>query len=167
MQRALYFLRKLFMEHLLLELQKTLKREIPITRHLGVTVESYDGQQLVLSAPLAQNINHKGTAFAGSLNALVTLAGWGQLWLILKECQLHGKIVIQDSTNSYLLPVQSNFRASCNRPSPAQVTRMENMFRKHHRARIELQAEIHDGSELAVSFTGRYVVLPLDEHETT
>jgi hypothetical protein len=43
---------------------------------------------------------------------------------------------------------------------------MENTFRKHHRARIELQAEIHDGSELAVSFKGRYVILPPDEQET-
>jgi thioesterase domain-containing protein len=154
------------MEHLLLELQETLRREIPVTRHLGITVESYDGKRLVLSAPLAQNINHKGTAFAGSLNALVTLAGWGQLWLILKERQLHGKIVIQDSTNSYLLPVQSDFRASCDRPSPAQITRLENTFRKHHRARIELQAEIHDGSELAVSFKGRYVILLPDKQET-
>jgi thioesterase domain-containing protein len=151
------------MEHLLLELQETLWQEIPVTRHLGITVESYDGQRLVLSAPLAQNINHKGTAFAGSLNALVTLAGWSQLWLILKERQLHGKIVIQDSTNNYLLPVQNDFRACCDRPSPAQITRLENTFRKHNRARIELQAEIYDGAELAVSFKGRYVVLPPDE----
>jgi thioesterase domain-containing protein len=155
------------MEHLLLDLQETLRREIPITQHLGITVESYDAQRLVLSAPLARNINHKGTAFAGSLNALVTLAGWGQLWLILKERQLHGKIVIQDSTNSYLLPVQSDFRAFCDRPSPAQITRLENTFHKHSRARIELQAEIYNGSELAVSFRGRYVILPPDEQETT
>ncbi len=154
------------MEQLLLELQETLRLEIPVTRHLGITLESYDEQRLVLSAPLAQNINHKGTAFAGSLNALVTLAGWGQLWLILKERQLHGKIVIQDSTNSYLLPVQNDFRATCERPSPAQVARLEQTFRKHNRARIELQAEIRNEAGLAVSFKGRYVVLPPDEQDT-
>src|SRR5689334_10249031 len=131
------------MKHLLQELQETLIQEIPITQHLGITVESYEDHRLILSAPLAQNINHKGTAFAGSLNALLTLAGWGQLWLILKERHIPGKIVIQDSSSSYLLPVDDDFRAICPRPSSGHIARLENTLKKYNRARIELQAEIY------------------------
>lgn len=157
------------MEHLLQELQETLMQEIPITQHLGITTQSYDGHRLVLSAPLAQNINHKGTAFAGSLNALMTLAGWGQLWLILKERHIPGKIVIQDSSCRYLLPVQSDFRAICDQPSSAYIARLENTLKKYSRARMELQVAIYnntndDDQDLAAAFKGRYVVFLTDEH---
>ncbi|TFG38857.1 MAG: thioesterase, partial [Candidatus Aminicenantes bacterium] len=58
---------------------------MPITKALGLRVIGRDGTDLIFSAPLAPNINHKGTAFAGSLNATATLAGWGTIWLLLRE----------------------------------------------------------------------------------
>jgi thioesterase domain-containing protein len=151
------------MLNLLQELQETLNQEIPITQCLGITAEHYNGKCLILKAPLAQNINHTGSAFAGSLNALLTLAGWGQLWLVLKECNIPAKIVIQDSIVNYLLPVQRDFLASCYKPDPAQIARMQRMLQKGGRARIELQAEIPANNATAVSFKGRYVVLLTDK----
>src|SRR5690242_18828294 len=118
------------MANRLRELQETFYSEIPITKYLGVTVISYDGKQLALRAPLEANINHKDTAFAGSLNALVTLAGWGLLWMILKEEELAAKIVIQDSTINYLLPVTKDFTAVCAKPEAAQLARFATMLRR-------------------------------------
>lgn len=145
------------MTNRLRELQETFYSEIPITKHLGVTVVSYNGEQLALRAPLEANINHKDTAFAGSLNALVTLAGWGLLWLILKEEELAAKIVIQDSTINYLLPVTRDFVAVCAKPDAAQLARFTTMLRRKGRARLELEAEIREENQLAVAFKGRYV----------
>jgi thioesterase domain-containing protein len=144
---------------LLHALQETLAEEIPITRHIGVRVQSYDGERLILQAPLEQNINHKGTAFAGSLNALATLAGWGQLWLILKEQNIRAKIVIQDSSSNYLFPVTGDFTAICYKPDAYEIVRMQQTLRKRGKARIELFTEIYDNHVIAVSFKGRYVVL--------
>lgn len=138
-------------------LAATLHHEIPITRSLGITVESYDGQTLYLKAPLEANINHKATAFAGSLNALVTLSGWGLVWLVLKEAGITAKIVIQDSQVSYLRPVAADFIAGCRKPDPAQLKRFETMLLKKGKARLELQAEIRVGTQPAVTFQGRYV----------
>lgn len=146
------------MEDLLQELQSTLIHEIPITEHLGVQVDAYDQQGLTLSAPLLYNINHKGTAFAGSLNALATLAGWGQFWLILKELKLSGKIVIQDSTCRYLLPVTADFTASCAKPSIQHIYQLEQTLRKKGKARLELTTTIQNKQKVAVRFSGRYVV---------
>lgn len=146
------------MKNLLMELQETLSHEIPITQHLGITVESYDNGDLVLKAPLARNINHKGTAFAGSLNSLVTLSAWGQLWLVLKERDIAARIVIQDSSCNYLLPVKSDFSAVCHKPQPAQITKLEQMLTRKGKARIELHAEIYYDHTVALSFSGRYVV---------
>ena len=146
------------MHNRLQELQETLAREIPITQHLGISIESYDDAGLTLKAPLQQNINHKSTAFAGSLNALLTLAGWGLLWPILKERDLHAQIVIQESISSYLRPVTRDFSARCHKPDPTHIARLETTLRKKGKARLELQSEITERDIVAVSFRGRYVV---------
>src|SRR5579884_127869 len=94
-------------------LQQTLYEEIPITQQLRVAVQGYDGIRLALHAPLAENINHKGTIFAGSINAVMTLAGWGLVWLLLKESGVAAKVIIQDSSINYLLPVTQDFTDIC------------------------------------------------------
>lgn len=146
------------MKDRLRELQETFYREIPITKYLGITVDSYDGERLTLKAPIGANINHKQTAFAGSLNSLVTLSGWGLLWIVLKELDITASIVIQDSTNSYLRPVTRDFSASCHKPDPANIVKLENTLRTKGKARLELRSEIHEEGEVAVSFKGRYVI---------
>jgi thioesterase domain-containing protein len=140
-------------------LQETLYREIPITKHLGITVESYDDEQLTLKAPIEPNRNQKQTAFAGSLNAVVTLAGWGLLWLVMGELGLATTIVIQESVSSYLRPVTGDFSARCRKPDSTRLAHFENMLRKKGKARLELLAEIDEREKVAVSFKGRYVVL--------
>ena len=48
------------------ELQALLYKEIPITQHFHLSVGAYSQQLLRLDAPLAENVNHAGTAFGGS-----------------------------------------------------------------------------------------------------
>ena len=56
---------------------------------MGIRVAAYDGTSLKLTAPLAPNINHKSTAFGGSLYSLAVLCGWGIVHLKLAEAALH------------------------------------------------------------------------------
>src|SRR6476646_8042129 len=85
-------------------LQAVLDHDIPISAALGLKVAGFDAGTLRLAAPLAPNINHKDTAFAGSLNAVLTLAGWSLLWLIARSAGMPAKVVIQDSAIRYLRP---------------------------------------------------------------
>jgi thioesterase domain-containing protein len=142
----------------LLELQTLFNIEIPLTKHLKLQVANYDGKVLKLNAPLTENVNHSGTAFAGSLNALLTLAGWGIVWFVLQECALQGEIVIQDGACNYLRPVTTDFSATCEKPDHNQLKRFEKTLRERGKARLELCAEIMERNTLAVSFQGRYVV---------
>lgn len=139
-------------------LEETLHHEIPLSLAMGLTVAGYDGERLTLRAPLAPNINHKSTAFAGSLNALTTLAGWGLIWLITHEHDLPSVIVIQESATRYLRPVGQDFVATCHLPPARQIERFLTALRERGRARLPLSVEILsvDG-QIAVSFTGRYV----------
>jgi thioesterase domain-containing protein len=140
------------------ELIEKLKTEIPISSVIGLTVECYEAGCLILRVPLGQNINQQGTAFAGSLNATLTLAGWSLLWLILREAQVEGGIVIQDSTIHYRQPVTTDFRARCCKPEPPALEKMVSTLLKKGKARVSLSAEIRQGEEVAVAFSGRYVV---------
>jgi thioesterase domain-containing protein len=139
-------------------LQATLVGEIPITTAIGLKVAGFEADVLTLAAPLAPNINHKDTAFAGSLNAVLTLAGWSMLWLIANRAAIPAKVVIQDSTIRYLRPVTRDFAAGCGLPASAEVERFLLMLRKKGKARMELAAEIREAGDLAVAFSGRYVV---------
>ncbi len=111
-------------------LQATLHSEIPLSQAIGIAVHSYDDGCLALRAPLAPNINHKDTAFAGSLNALVTLTGWSLIWLLLDAEALRGKIVIQDSTIRYLRPVTQDFVARASLPPAEEIARFLLLLRE-------------------------------------
>lgn len=140
------------------ELQAVLHHEIPLSRQMGLAVHQYNGVCLALRAPLAPNINHKATAFAGSLNAVMTLAGWGTVWLLLVERGLHGTIVIQESSTRYLLPVGHDFTATCRVPQADETERFLAGLRRRGKARLALKVEILDGDgRVAVAFTGMYV----------
>jgi thioesterase domain-containing protein len=139
------------------QLEQTLHKEIPIAREMGISVAAYDGKQLRLAAPLAPNINHKCTAFGGSLYSLSVLCGWGLLHLKLAEAGLHKHIVIQEADIRYLLPVDQNMQAECSLDEAA-FGRFLRMLEKHDRARLALNITITHNGQPAVEFAGRYVV---------
>jgi len=139
------------------QIQELLHSKIPITRAMGVQVEDYDGARLILSAPLAANVNHLGTAFGGSLNALAVLSGYGLLWLELQDAECH--IVIRDSAISYERPVRGALRAICVRPEAAALAQFKQTFQQKGKARIALSATIEDQGITAVRFQGTFVAL--------
>ena len=131
--------------------------KIPITRALGVRVEEYDGQRLVLTAPLGENVNHLGTAFGGSLNTLAVLSCYGLLWLELRDTECH--IVIRDSSISYDRPVRGEIRAVCVRPDEEALEAFRRTFQQKGKARLVLSATVEDGGVTAVRFRGTFVAM--------
>ena len=142
---------------LLLETENFLHAQIPLTRAMGIRLESYDATGLVLTAPLAPNHNHLGTAFGGSLATLATLAGYTLLWLELGDCGSH--IVIQESHIRYKSPVRTDLRAHLLRlPAPA-LEMFRQSYQKNGKARLTLELTIQSESKICMEFTGTYVAL--------
>lgn len=139
------------------ELQALLRHDFPLSAHLGARVAVADGRHVILAAPLAPNRNRSGTAFAGSLNALATLAGWSWLWLRLRDEQLVAESVLQDSTIRYDRPVATDFEATCDPPPGPALDRFLAALRRRSRARLRLEVRLADDAGPAASFTGRYV----------
>lgn len=113
---------------------------------------------MVLAAPLALNRNASGTAFAGSINALATLAGWSWVTLLLRRRGwTDTQPVLQDSSISYLRPVTEGFRATCLSPSRRDIDGFLETFRRRGRARLRLAVQVAASGGPAAEYSGRYV----------
>lgn len=146
-------------ERFLAELQETLDREIPMCVHMGIRVHSYGEQGVTMRAPLDGNRNHQNTAFAGSLNALCTVAGWACVFLLIRSHGLPGDIVIRRSSIKYLKPVDCpQIFACCRRVEDRERSFFVEMLADKGQAKIDVRVEIAVEKETAVSFSGSYVV---------
>ena len=124
-------------------LQASYHSLIPISAHMGMCVDSYDGQTLSVSAPLENNINHQLSAFGGSLFSLAALAGW----------------VIAGGDVSYRQPVFETLRCRCTLPS--EYDAFATQLVQNGKASLTLQSRFHLTSSPesdAMTFNGKYAV---------
>lgn len=139
-------------------LQKTLNENIPLSGSLGAVVESYDGHRLIIKTPLAPNVNHKQTAFGGSLYCSAVLSAWGLLYLKLIEASEEGQIVIFDGSIHYHKPVSGDYTAECELLSEEAWVKFLKVYRRMGKARLTIDSDIMFNNDLCVSFSGEFVV---------
>jgi len=142
-------------------LQQVLHHDIPLTAQMQMQVLSWQAHTLRLRLPLEPNVNHKSTMFGGSLYCGAVLAGWGWLYLSLREAGIEdGHIVIQEGQISYPQAVRGAGIAHCEMPEPAVWQRFITTYQRRGRARITLTTRItNEGNdEDAVRFNGQYVL---------
>jgi thioesterase domain-containing protein len=139
------------------ETEAFLHEQIPITKAMGVRVDTYDEEKLVLAAPLEVNHNHLGTAFGGSLVSIATLAGYSALWLELGNRDAH--IVVRKSEIDYRHPVRGEIRAVCKRPGAAAIASFRKKFERTGKARIKLHVTMEEDGQLCVGFEGVFVAI--------
>ena len=140
------------------ELEAFLRREIPLSRGMEVALE--------LEAPLEPNLNHKRTAFGGSLYSLAVLAAWGTVRRILRDAGIEAHIVISEGGLSYLKPVAGAFRARCAAPPKAGADAFRKAVLRKGKGRISLRCEVREaaargeepaaGAAVAAVFTGTF-----------
>jgi thioesterase domain-containing protein len=142
------------------ELQQILEREIPMCAHMGIAVHGRSADGLVMRFPIEPNRNHQQTAFAGSLNALCTIAGWGTVFLLLKETGHRGSIVIRRGSIKYQEPVTStDVFARCHPVSAEARQYFVEMLDEKKQAKLDLVVEIAGPAGSLVTFGGSYVVV--------
>lgn len=140
-------------------LQRTLLREMPICEPMGIEAVRWQTGRLSMRMPLRPNRNHQDSAFAGSLNALCTIAGWGTVFLLLRERGMSGNVVIRRSSIRYLRPVRSEAIEACGLPAdPEQLAYFLELLTSKGRSKIDCQVQIADDAASYVSFQGSYVV---------
>jgi thioesterase domain-containing protein len=143
-------------------LKDKMHQDIPLTQHMGVEVDSYQLGKLVLSAPLESNINHRHTAFGGSVASLATLSCWGLIFLELNRLNYPAGVVIQRGNTEYLKPIDSDFKSECQLTNQAEFDRFVRMLERKGLARMELSANITCRNNLAATFSGAFVARRAD-----
>ncbi|ADT85718.1 YiiD C-terminal domain-containing protein [Vibrio sp. Vb2880] len=139
------------------ELQERWAAHIPISEKMGIKVLQYTGYQFQCGAQLNPNLNPHNTLFAGSAFTLATLTGWGMAWLLMRERNLDGDIVLVDSRIRYRHPVVHNPVASTSLDGiSGDLDRLES----GRKARIVVNVNIASGDVDAVTFIGTYMLIP-------
>lgn len=141
------------------ELQTYLHAHIPLSKAMEVEVIAATPDGIELSAPLAPNVNHRGTAFGGSIATLATLAGWSLLRVRLGDYAPLPHLVIQRSSMEYLLPIEGAFSAAVSYPAEADWTDFLARLEARGRARLNLAVEVFADRQLAARMTGVFVAL--------
>lgn len=119
-----------------------------------------DSGCVLLSAPLAPNLNHRQTFFGGSAAALATLAAWGLAHhRLLEQEGLDTHLVIQRSSMEYLEPAASRMEAECLAPPAGQWDRLLRAVRRRGKGRIQLAVELRSEGSVVGSFRGAFVAL--------
>jgi thioesterase domain-containing protein len=141
------------------KLQEILGKAIPLTQAMGIIVERYTGKELTIIAPLANNFNHLGTAFGGSLYIAAVLSSWGLLYLRLREAGVKGSIVIRKANVEYLRPVTGDIVATGTMP-PEEVFRdFLDTFSRTGKSKMEIHAVVNADKGIAVKFEGSFALV--------
>jgi len=142
------------------ELQTYLHQHIPLSQAMQVTVVEASLQQVVLTAPLAPNINHRETVFGGSASAVAILAAWSMLHLGLKAEGLGSRLVIQRNTMEYEQPIAGAFQARSELLEPQLWPRFTQMLARKGKARIAVASILSGDDGLpAGRLVGEFVAL--------
>ncbi|WP_420428004.1 YiiD C-terminal domain-containing protein [Algiphilus sp.] len=137
-----------------------LYRQVPLLRHTDVRVTALQRDAVQLSAPLAANGNHHGTAFGGSLSMLGIVAGWLLAYVGQDVDEPTTNIVIADSHTRYLRPlrgdllIEAHWRADDGKRYRAQLA-------AGRKADITIQCRAGDADAAAIRQDSRFVAIPL------
>jgi thioesterase domain-containing protein len=147
------------MNHTTHDVETYLREHIPLSQAMGVSVLSCGDDGVLLAAPLAPNINHRETAFGGSISSLAILAAWTLIHVRLTTLKISARIVIQRSSMEYQEAVIGDFEAFCPTPTAEAWGKFLRTLQRYGKARLALTAEVRCGSLIAATFTGEYVAI--------
>lgn len=139
------------------EFEQFLHKKIPITKEMELSVIEFSPEKVKISAKLEPNLNHKGTAFGGSINSLMTVCGWAMVFANIKKIDEEAHIVVQKSSINYLLPIHNDFIAECSFEDEVGRERFFQTYSKFHKARIKLKVICNDEQNLLAEYHGQYV----------
>ncbi|MCH2450421.1 MAG: thioesterase domain-containing protein [Gracilimonas sp.] len=141
------------------EIEQYLYKHIPITKALGVKVVSFSQDEVKFEAPLSNNINHRSTAFGGSISSLLITTGWSYLRMLFNEEESVPRIVIGRSATNYIKPVKDDFTSELIIPEKEAIEKFMEMYGRFGKARITLKAKIKNSEDVLAEFEGDFVVM--------
>jgi thioesterase domain-containing protein len=138
-------------------LQRYLHDHIPLSAAMCVSVTHLTPEEVMLTAPLQPNINHRDTVFGGSASALAILAAWSLVHTRLEIAGIHSRLVIQRNTMDYSAPILGQFSASARLSEPDKWAGFLKMLERKGRSRIAVTSRLLFEESIAGTFEGDFV----------
>ncbi|MCF6226098.1 MAG: thioesterase domain-containing protein [Xanthomonadales bacterium] len=142
--------------------RQLIRTDIPLSNAMQLEIIGYQDGCLSARAPLAPNINDKGTAFGGSQAALMTLVAWGVVWLETRKAGINCDIVIHKGEVSWLMPLDDEIFIQCLLPPPKTLQKFLRDIHLRGKAAIHLQVSTSNGKDITSEFNCRYVAIKKD-----
>ncbi len=120
------------------QLVQFMRAEIPMARAMDIRLGDCGEDHLDLLAPLAPNVNDKGSAFGGSLVSVMTLSGWALVELALRRRGEDCDLFVGESSVHYLTPVLRDFRSEAKLSAQADWATFFRTLDTRDKARIEV-----------------------------
>lgn len=132
------------------QLESEIRQGIPLAAQMAFRISELSPNSIQVVGGGAENVNVHGTAFAGSLYAVATLALWG-----LARARLPGSaaLVLAEGNIRYRKPVWGDIIARCE-IDETQLSRFLESLQKRGRARLNARVEIRGGQETAAAYEG-------------
>ena len=137
---------------------ETVLKSILPAQTLGIEVAEWSNGRVVLSAPLDRNLNDKGTAFAGSIDALLDLAGWSAITLALRDAGIAAEVMIVKSETEYAAAVRADM-ASVAEITASETERVLQELQTRGRSRIALHSRLLSEGTESAAMSAQYAIM--------
>ena len=136
------------------------RAEIPLLDAMQLSFVDYRGLSLTMEAPLAPNINNKGTAFGGSIASICLFGGWAVATLAFIDAGIDNtEIVVWKNDMRFERPARGLLRVRAwieTRDFEACVARLRGP--DPGRIRFDIHVELTHDDERCATMQGVYVV---------
>ena len=136
------------------------RADIPLLNAMQLSFSSYENLSLWMEAPLAPNINNKGTAFGGSIASIGLFGGWAVATLGFINAGIHNtEIVVYTSEMTFERPARGLLRVRAfMKPEDFEACLDRLQAGDSERIRFDVHVEIFHDDVRCATMTGVYVV---------
>lgn len=144
----------------LTEFEAECRAEIPLLTAMQLSFVDYDNLTLTMEAPLAPNINNKGTAFGGSIASICLFGGWAVSTLAFADHDIHNtEIVVFKNEMTFERPARGHLIIKARiQPEDFEpcLARLQANDRK--RIRMRIHVDLYHDEDRCATMDGLYVV---------
>ena len=138
--------------------EEIIHTQIPVVKDMGIELSGFNGTEIKLKAPLDKNINHRFSAFGGSIYSVAVLAVYGLVFLNLRKRNLNPHIVVHKSNVVYKAPILQDFEAVCKIEKDKEFDDFIQYYIENKKSRIELSSNVIIDGQIAFTLNAKFVI---------
>ena len=134
--------------------------DIPLLDAMQLSFVTYEHLSLTMEAPLAPNINNKGTAFGGSIASICLFGGWAVATLAFIDHDIHNtEIVVFRNEMTFERPARGLLSVNAYiKPDDFEACLARLKAGDRSRIRLDIHVDLFHDNERCATMQGLYVV---------